>query len=416
MHSILFHMEQAKPTSSPTPAPVFWLGNMGHYGRIERVRELEELAFDGKIELTDFDIWQIRSGQVPSQIKSLNPKVLVQRPTTWPKENPDPEHFPEPCFILNLAVGSGHLKNFHERAKDWLILPDPDGYAASTLSPKVVAQLTVTLAVMLQRNLVPAAALTGQPQHFHNQYQELIRSGCLLGSHWLCLAGGKQVRELLPLLKSFGVGKVSIWDRELDPNNFANRFKDCLQLVAPNALPSVHSKEKLNNAEVIIDGMIINFTNDYTPSARLADVVSIHAGSLETRENTAPSPFRIGGAFLSLLKPDVLVINPARGMMVDEEAIVCALREQRIAGYATDVLYADAEQSGDPEKSPLWQFYLECCDGEVLPPLGSQNLVITPHIGGSVEKLFAAFLDELVPPTLERIGIAPASSKTSSTI
>ncbi|TVY31234.1 Glycerate dehydrogenase, partial [Lachnellula cervina] len=45
----------------------------------------------------------------------------------------------------------------------------------------------------------------------------------------------------------------------------------------------------------------------------------------------------ISGPELSLMRPDALLINVARGGIVDEEALVCALREGRLKGAASDV-------------------------------------------------------------------------------
>jgi D-3-phosphoglycerate dehydrogenase len=62
-----------------------------------------------------------------------------------------------------------------------------------------------------------------------------------------------------------------------------------------------------------------------------SDVVSIHAVlNTETRH-------LIGARELGLMKPSAFLINVARGAIVDEAALVAALREKRIAGAALDV-------------------------------------------------------------------------------
>ena len=64
------------------------------------------------------------------------------------------------------------------------------------------------------------------------------------------------------------------------------------------------------------------------------------------------------------MKGTALLINQARGKVVNEEALVQALREGQIGGYATDVYETEPP---DP-KNELFRF---------------KNVVVTPHLGGS---------------------------------
>ena len=72
----------------------------------------------------------------------------------------------------------------------------------------------------------------------------------------------------------------------------------------------------------------------------------------------------IGEAQLRLMRRDALLINVARGPVVDQEALVHALSEGWIAGAALDVT--------DPEPLPRDH-----------PLLTFKNLVITPHLGSA---------------------------------
>ena len=76
---------------------------------------------------------------------------------------------------------------------------------------------------------------------------------------------------------------------------------------------------------------------------RESDVVSIH---LRLSERTRHI---VKAQQLSLMKPTAFLINTARGPLVDEDALVAALRDKRIAGAALDVY--DVEPL--PEKHPL---------------------------------------------------------------
>ena len=66
---------------------------------------------------------------------------------------------------------------------------------------------------------------------------------------------------------------------------------------------------------------------------------------------------------LALMKPTAILVNIARGGIVDESALSDALRSGKLAGVGTDV----CETEPLPPESPLWD----------LP-----NLVITPHCAG----------------------------------
>lgn len=71
----------------------------------------------------------------------------------------------------------------------------------------------------------------------------------------------------------------------------------------------------------------------------------------------------------AVMKPGAWFINTSRGELVDEEALLQALRSGRLAGAAVDVLCA--ENSSGMANHPLVSYARE-----------QENLIITPHIGG----------------------------------
>ena len=74
---------------------------------------------------------------------------------------------------------------------------------------------------------------------------------------------------------------------------------------------------------------------------------------------------------LALMKPSAYLVNTARGSIVDEDALVDALRGRRIAGAALDVFgEGAAPPPPPPNDSPLYS----------LPDEGV-HLILTPHIG-----------------------------------
>jgi len=87
-----------------------------------------------------------------------------------------------------------------------------------------------------------------------------------------------------------------------------------------------------------------------------ADVVSLHCQLSQQTEKL------INAERLALIKPSALLINTARGGLIDETALVTALNEGQIAGAALDTLSVEPP----PADHPLLQLDLP-------------NLLITPH-------------------------------------
>ncbi|HEX7289397.1 MAG TPA: NAD(P)-dependent oxidoreductase, partial [Candidatus Angelobacter sp.] len=85
----------------------------------------------------------------------------------------------------------------------------------------------------------------------------------------------------------------------------------------------------------------------------------------------------INAARLQKMKPDAYLINVARGTLVDERALIAALKARRIAGAALDVF----EQEPLPADSEFWSL---------------DNVLITPHTAAVTEKLWDRHCDLIV--------------------
>jgi glycerate dehydrogenase len=103
-----------------------------------------------------------------------------------------------------------------------------------------------------------------------------------------------------------------------------------------------------------------------------SDVVSLHCPL------TADTRGLIGARELRLMKPDAVLINTARGALVDTAALAAALREGRIAGAGIDVLPEEPPFAGDP-----------------LLDSAIPNLVLTPHVAWAARESRQRAIDEI---------------------
>ena len=86
----------------------------------------------------------------------------------------------------------------------------------------------------------------------------------------------------------------------------------------------------------------------------------------------------IGARELALMKPDALLINTARGALVDSAALAAALKSGRLGGAGIDVLPQEPPVSGDPLLDP-----------------DIPNLFVTPHIAWSAREARQRCVDEM---------------------
>lgn len=96
-----------------------------------------------------------------------------------------------------------------------------------------------------------------------------------------------------------------------------------------------------------------------------ADIVTLHV------PETAHTKNMINKANLKFFKKGSILINYARGEVVELDALRNAIIEKQISGAAIDVFPVEPEKNGDRFETPL----------QDLP-----NVILTPHIGGSTEE------------------------------
>ena len=105
----------------------------------------------------------------------------------------------------------------------------------------------------------------------------------------------------------------------------------------------------------------------------VSDVISLHCPLTEETKNL------IGAAELSQMKRDAILINTARGGLIDDHAVLQALREGRIAGVGIDVLRNEPPREGNP-----------LLDAD-LP-----NLIVTPHYAWASRQAMQTLADQLI--------------------
>ena len=119
----------------------------------------------------------------------------------------------------------------------------------------------------------------------------------------------------------------------------------------------------LVNDPYVGDHLAVEYQVDFVPKDELlerSDYVSLHVPHLDSTHHF------IDSAALDLMKHTAYLVNTSRGPVVDEQALIAALKAGKIAGAGIDVY----------EQEPL------SVDN---PLLSMENVICTPHVAGSSE-------------------------------
>ena len=185
-----------------------------------------------------------------------------------------------------------------------------------------VAELTIGLIIALTRNIIPAAASV---EH---------------RGEWFRWPYGRKKMLRKTTLGIIGYGRIG---------NHVSRFADGLYM---------------DLAHYDISGEYADFIEDVLD---VSDIVTVHIplkGNEKLFDRKIFEQFKDGAYF----------INTSRGEIVDDEALIWALESGKLTGAAVDVLSGEFKPGFDADKHPLVQY-----------ARGHDNLIITPHIGGSTE-------------------------------
>lgn len=104
----------------------------------------------------------------------------------------------------------------------------------------------------------------------------------------------------------------------------------------------------------------VPFVDEIHPTVRLDELAADADGIVLTLPLTDETVGLVSRRTIDVLKPNAIVVNVGRGPVVDEEALIDALRAGRIAGAALDVFATEPL----PADSPLWEL---------------ENVIVSPH-------------------------------------
>lgn len=234
-------------------------------------------------------------------------------------------------IVANYAVGVNNIDLDAARARGIVVTNTPDVLTRAT------AELTITLTLSLLRRVTEGDRLirSKQPWKFA---LEFMLGESLEGKVFGVVGPGKIGRETARLAEAFGATAAFAGRGELD---------------------------ELLGA---------------------ADVVSVHCPLTEATHHL------IDAAAFAKMRPTAVLVNTSRGPVVDERALVNALRDGTIAGAALDVYEFEPEVTEEL--------------------LGFENVVLSPHLGSAtratreamgmlaVEALRAVLVDERLPSNI----------------
>lgn len=184
-----------------------------------------------------------------------------------------------------------------------------------------VAEHTLALILTLQRDLYGSiAAVKNNQWAFRNRYQGDEIRGKTLG----IIGMGNIGKRVAQLAQAFGM-RIVYWGRSSKVSDYTFLPKD--ELLAQ------------------------------------ADIISLHLPLSEETRNL------ISASVLHQMQPHALLINTSRGKIIDQEALVKALQERKIGGFATDVLSTEP-----PEQDH--------------PLLRMPNVLITPHSASLTKRTY----------------------------
>jgi phosphoglycerate dehydrogenase-like enzyme len=237
-------------------------------------------------------------------------------------------------WVQSPAAGVGSLM-FPELLASDVVLTSARGIRARSIAEHVLG-VTIALARRLP------ATLRAQAAHRWAQDELETETRTLQGRRMGIIGLGAIGHEVAKIAAPFGFRVSAIRRRAGEP--------------APDGVDEVWTPDRL--PDLLAQSDVVVLAAPHTPETKRL----------------------IGRAQIDQMKPGALLVNVARGKLVDDEAVIEALRDGRLGGAALDVF---SQEPLEPS-SPYWD----------LP-----NVIVTPHTSGAMQDywtpLVALFADNL---------------------
>jgi len=244
-------------------------------------------------------------------------------------------------WVQSPAVGVGSLM-FPELLASPVVLTSARGIRARSIAEHVLG-VTIALARRLP------ATLRAQAAHRWAQDELETEARALQGQRMGIIGLGAIGLEVAKIAAPFGFRVSAIRRRPTSPTDFGAAG-------APPGVDEVWTPDRL--ADLLAQSDVVVLAAPHTPETKRL----------------------IGRAQIDRMRPGALLVNVARGKLVDDEAVIEALRDGRLGGAALDVF---SQEPLEPS-SPYWD----------LP-----NVIVTPHTSGAMKDywtpLVALFADNL---------------------
>jgi len=235
--------------------------------------------------------------------------------------------------MISLALTGTDIVDLNYCREHGIVVTNVPGYAANTVAEHVIA-------VMFE--------LLRKPMAYHRLMQKLQRGEIVPKGIWL----DYPVRDVAgKTLGIIGYGVIA--------QHLAQRARALgMRVVFYNR------QGRYSGADFI----------PMSPLLAEVDVLSIHVPLTEQTRGM------IGAAELAQMKPDAVIINTARGGIVDEAALINALNNHQIGGAAIDVLVDEPVQPDNP----------------IFKLINHDNFILTPHVAWSSEDAMQGLMDSAV--------------------
>ena len=178
---------------------------------------------------------------------------------------------------------------------------------------------------------------------------------------------------ILELVNNVGLNNESVQKGEWANSEYFCYWKKPVILLAGKSLGIIGygsiGKRVAEIAKAL--GMTIHVYSQDKEAAMKSDFISLHC---PLTKDTAKM---VNDAFIAQMKPGAVLINTARGGLIDEDALSRALKDGRVSGAALDVLATEPAAK-------------DC------PLIGLDNCIITPHMAWAPKEMRQAVIDVLV--------------------